>query len=391
MRAGVFLRFPRGMRVSIRRLIGLSSLITLVACGGEIASVPTQVAPIPPPVEGAGGSGGAKSHGPVTSDVPPPVDPHGLAVAAAACWFGGLWGDALGEAIERKAMDEMRCLTVSRSVWGGEDRGHFEELRAVNPAAVADLMKRVGTDTPVGKELQALSEAQREALEARRAGDRVKRDVAREPEKLTSDEAAATAALTSGKALDALLKLDDGDLTHEAHALGVMTAMERLDRSRGLPKHLKVYAMEAALQSLFGIAPPAMPDDATKPLPKGAYLAFVAEAAKAAGHAVPDSAKTPKDRESLAWAGVLQGISDKLKPDVDAISKDTPLADVVGRVAHRLETQYQAELNALGTAKPAAAGKTPAAATKGPAAAPAKAPAAKAPATTPAKTPATTH
>ena len=117
----------------------------------------------------------------------------------------------------------------------------------------------------------------------------------------------------------------------------------------------------------------------------------MADAAKAAGHAVPDSAKTPKDRESLAWAGVLQGISDKLKPDVDAISKDTPLADVVGRVAHRLETQYQAELNALGTAKPAAAGKTPAAATKGPAAAPAKAPAAKAPATTPAKTPATTH
>jgi hypothetical protein len=337
------------------------------------------------PAEGASGAGSSVTAPKPTSDVAPPADGHGLAVATVACWFGGLWGDALGEAAERKAMDEMRCLTVSKAVWGDNDKAHFEELRALTVPAVADVVKKVGPDTPAGKELQAFADAQREALDARRAGDKVKRDVAREPDKLTTDEAAAVGAMASGKALDALLETDDGELTHEAHALGVLTAMERLDRSRGLPRHLKVYAMGPSVTALFGLAVPAMPNDATQPLPKGAYLTFVAAAAKAAGHPVPESAKTPKDREAMAWAGVLQGISDKLKPDVDAIPKGTPLADIVQRVARRLDAQYQAEQSALAT-KPGAgaAGKTPMVTTKAPAAPSAKGTTVKAPAATPA-------
>jgi len=326
-----------------------------------------------------------KTASPVTAM---PADPHSLAIAAAACWFGGIWGDALGEAIERKAMDEQRCLTVVRGVWGDNDKGHFEQLRALEPHAVDDVVAKVGADSAPGKELRAFADAQKEALDARRAGDRVKRDVAREPDKLTTDEAAAVGTLANGKALETLLNTSDGDLTHEVHALGVMTAMERLERSRGLPKHLKIYAMEGPIASLFGVAAPAMPNDATKPLPKGAYLVYVADAAKGAGFPVPESAKTPKDREAMAWGGILQGISDKLKPDVDAISKETPFADIVMRVSNRLAAQYQAETSAL-TTKTLVPAKTPGAAlVKTPAATPAKTPAA-APAKTPAAAPAT--
>ncbi len=369
------------MRASLRGSFALSSLITLAACGGGAASVAAQTAPSAPPAEGSGGGEGSPAASKGASAVTAmPTEPHGLAIAAAACWFGGIWGDALGEAIERKAMDEQRCLAVVRGVWGENDKGHFEQLRALESHAVDDLITKVGADSAPGKELRALADAQKEALDARRAGEKVKRDVAREPEKLTADEATAVGALQSGKALEALLNTNDGDLTHEVHALGVMTAMERLERSRGLPKHLKVYAMQGPIASLFGVAAPALPTDATKPLTKGLYLTYVADAAKGAGHPVPESAKTPKEREAMAWGGVLQGISDKLKPDVDAISKDTPFADIVMRVSNRLAAQYSAETGALNTKTP-----TPA---KTPAAAPAKAPAPAAPAKPPAAAPA---
>jgi hypothetical protein len=363
------------MRANLRGSFALSSLLLLAACGGGVASVPTQVGPTAPPAEGAGGGSSSTFSKPASPVTTMPADPHGLAISAAACWFGGVWGDALGEAIERKAMDEQRCLTVVRAVWGDNDKGHFEQLRALEAHAVEDVIAKVGGDSAPGKELRAFADAQREALDARRAGDKVRRDVAREPDKLTADEATAVVVMANGKALEALLHTDDGDLTHEVHALGVMTAMERLDRSRGLPKHLKVYAMQAPMASLFGVAAPAMPTDATKPLIKGVYLTYVVDAAKGAGHPVPDTAKTPKDREAMAWGGILQGISDKLKPDVDAISKDTPFADIVVRVTNRLAAQYQGETSALAS-KTVAPGKAPSMA-------PAKAPAAVLPSKTP--------
>src|SRR5208282_840951 len=108
--------------------------------------------------------------------------------------------------------------------------------------------------------------------------------------------------------------------THEAHALGVLTAMARIESSRGLPRHLQEYAMQAPLLSLFGMAAPTnLPADASQPLPKGAYLVYVTDAAKAAGHPVPDTAKTPKEREPLAWSGVLEGITEKLRPDIAGV------------------------------------------------------------------------
>jgi hypothetical protein len=116
-----------------------------------------------------------------------------------------------------------------------------------------------------------------------------------------------------------------------------------------LPKHLKVYAMEAPSNVLFGVPVPALPTDATQKLPKGAYLAFVADVAKAAGHPVPDGVTAPRDREPLAWAGVLAGISDRLKPVSEAVKSDSPMDEVLDRVVHRLDAQVEAEKNALAT------------------------------------------
>jgi hypothetical protein len=386
LRLPLHLRFHRRMNPPLRplrRLVAISSFpLFALACGGGVASSPSQVAPNAPPASDPG------------SGTPPPAAPlasnslgaHKLAIKAASCWFGGVWADAIGEAPEnRKLSDEGRCNEVVREVWGAEDKAKYEQLRALDEHAVEDVLSKVGEGTPSGKELRAFVEAQHEAMDARRAGDRIKKDMAgdREHERLTPDEAGATKALTDDDALDALIKLNVGDLTREAHALGVLTAMARIEASRGLPRHVKVYAMQGPLFSLFGMAAPTnLPSDATQPLPKGAYLIYVSDAAKAAGHPVPDAAKTPKEREPLAWSGVLEGITEKLRPDVDSVPRDSQLPDVLDRVVHRLEAEFKAERNALATGAtaptPAAAGAkgAPAAKTAAPGVAPKKAAAA---------------
>ncbi|HEY2511907.1 MAG TPA: hypothetical protein VGI39_13655 [Polyangiaceae bacterium] len=364
--------------------LALPLLSLLAACGGsDVASSPTQLAPNAPPA-GEHGGGSAPPAAPVTTNA---IGNHKLAVAAASCWLGGVWADAIGEPPEnRKQSDEARCYDVEKQVWGVEDKARFEQLRAFDEASVQDVLSKVGDGTSSARELRAFVEAQKEALEARRWGDKVKKDLTggREPEKLTPDEFTASKFLQDGDALSALLKASTADLTTESHALGVLTAMERLEASRGLPKHLKIFAMQAPLHALFGLALPTnLPAEATQPLPKGGYLAYVTEAAKAAGHPVPDAATTPKEREPQAWAGILEGIADKLHPDVDGTPKDTQLSDIVDRVARRLDAQVKAEKAALASATAAPAGKTPPA-TGAPASKTAPAAAAK-PAAAPAK------
>jgi hypothetical protein len=141
--------------------------------------------------------------------------------------------------------------------------------------------------------------------------------------------------------------MDAGDITHDAHVLGLLAALERVQSSLDLPKHMKIFALEGASASIFGVKPPPLPEDATKKVPRGTWLAYVTEVAKAAGHPVPDSVKGAKQREPLAWAGMLDGYADKLKVDVGLLVPDTRLEHVAAVVAQRLEAEYKAELNAL--------------------------------------------
>jgi hypothetical protein len=77
------------------------------------------------------------------------------------------------------------------------------------------------------------------------------------------------------------------------------------------------------------------------------WLVYLTDVAKAAGHPVPDAAKTPKQREPLAWTGVLAGYGDKLRGDLDQLVKDTRLHHVSSVVVQRLDAEYKAEINAL--------------------------------------------
>ncbi len=348
----------------LRRLLTICFLVSpasLAACGGAAASSPTQVGPAAPPAGEPPSSGQPAAPNPADS-----LGAHKLAITAVSCWFGGVWADAMGEAPEnRKLSDEARCNDVVHQVWGTDDKAKYEQLRAFDESAVEDVISKVGEGTPSARLLRAFVEAQHEAMDARRAADRVKKDMAgeREHEKLAPDEVAGSKTIADGDALNALMKLNVGDLTHEAHALGVLTAMERIESSRGLPRHMKIFAMQAPMFSLFGMPAPAnLPTDATQPLPKGGYLVYVTDAAKAAGHPVPDTAKTPKEREPLAWWGVLVGFTEKLATVVAAVPHDSPLPDVLDRVSHRLEAEFKAERNALAIG---ATAPTPAAPAKG--------------------------
>jgi hypothetical protein len=280
---------------------------------------------------------------------------HKLVVAGAACWFGGMWADALGEQGEMKVHGlESRCKDVERRVWGTDDKSHYEQLRALETSAVADFVAKVdataktdGVDGPrrdaLVKLAGALGDAQRELMLARRAGERVKRDLEKEPEKLTKDEVDAVAPLRANAKVEALLKLEAGDLTREAHALALLCMLDRLEIARGLPKHLKLYAVADPFRLLFNVAIPDVPDDATKKLVPGTWLKFLTETAAAAGHPVSDKAKTPREKDALAWAGMLEGFSDKLKAEYAGVDATTDLNKVVPVTLHRLEAEYKAQ------------------------------------------------
>jgi hypothetical protein len=332
--------------------------LTLAACGG---STPPP-APPPPPVEPPPP---VASSAPVTPVAPPAPLPqeeaHRLVVLAASCWFGGLWADALGEQDQMKVTGiENRCHDLERHVWGTDDKSHYEQMRAFEQNATADVIAKIdetakkdGVDGPrrdaVVKLAEALAAALHETMEARRAADRVKRDLDHEPDKLSRDEVDAVVPLRKHQKLEALLKLEAGSLSQEANALGVLCALDRVEVARGLPKHLKLYAVADAFNLLFGVATPDVPEDGAKKLVPGTWLRFLTDTASAAGHPVPAKARTPRERDAMAWAGMLEGISDKLKADDGGIAATTDLSKVTTTVLHRLEAEFKAQQAAEAT------------------------------------------
>jgi hypothetical protein len=355
---------PKPRRSLAAPLASSLAALALAACGGS--SPPPAPPPPPPPPP------------PVATEAPPPPPPataktheeaHKLIVLAASCWYGGVWSDALGEQGPAKAAGaEARCHDLERRVWGADDKTHFEQLRALEQNAVADVVARVDesakgdeVDGPrheaVVKLASTLAEAVKETMLARRAADRVKRDLATEPDKLTKDEVEAVFPLRHHQKLEALYKLDAGDLTKEANAFALLCAMDRVEMARGLPKHLKLYAVADSFNLLFGIPAPDVPEDGAKKLVPGTWLRYLVDTAAAAGHPVPAKAKTPRERDAMAWAGMLEGFADRFKSDNDGVSPSTDLNRVVTTVLHRLEAEYGAQRNAEATVKPGGAKK----------------------------------
>jgi hypothetical protein len=353
------------------RTLATAFVLSAAGCGGEEQTAPPAV---PPSSPGAPGPAATVEVKPAA----PPLRPeagHNLAIMAAACWVGGVWGDAEGDSPETRAQaSEARCHDVVRRVYGHADTTRYEQLRAIEGNVVADIAGKVETlakedpdDAPRSQALaqlvQAVAAAERETMYARRAAQRVRRDLDHEAEKLSADEAQAVAPLRDIRMLQALLAFNQTDLAHDAHALGMLAALDRMEMTVGLPRHMKIYAVGGINQALFGAsaAPPQMPDDAMSGLPRGGWLVYLTAVAAAAGHPVPAAAKTAKQREPLAWTGVLEGYGDKLRGDLDQLVPDTRLHHVSSVVIQRLDIEYKATVNALtgppATTKPGAAPK----------------------------------
>jgi hypothetical protein len=297
-------------------------------------------------------------------------------MAAASCWMGGLWSDALGEAgVDRIAGIERRCDAVLRAVDvtsaerasavanrmpPAEPEEAYYPMRTVEPHVVGAIARKVRETAagdpsvrPYAPELVALlhavADASREAIHARRAADVVKDDVRNPPgpETRRDDKRAAAAWLRQSAGLSALLRLDAGPYTADARAIALLFALDRMQIARGLPKHLKVYAVGAALGDVFGVAPPAVSEDAPAPIRTGLWLAYLTDVATAAGHAVPADARDPQNREPLAWTGVLEGFADELRKDLtDASAQRAPLVSIERSVVRRIDEEYRDERRA---------------------------------------------
>jgi hypothetical protein len=180
-----------------------------------------------------------------------------LVVGAASCWMGGLWSDALGEQTDSRAFGmaptvdprgiERRCSAVLAHLYGAFDPMRYEQLRAVEPRVVDDLAARVSAvaaadriDAPHAARLVQLlhgvADATRENLLARKAADDVKSDEERPTGagERALDKTLAARALQKTTAVEALLAMDAGDLTHEGRARWACSARSTGSRSRAV-------------------------------------------------------------------------------------------------------------------------------------------------------------
>jgi hypothetical protein len=291
---------------------------------------------------------------------------YALAMTTFACWYGPVWEDALGEPAEqRKTSTDERCREVATTVWNDTDRTRLERLRAVESVAVEDTLLKVKAlakaemNETERRSLVALFTAvaavQKENMYARRGADRVKIDLENEdrtPEKLTTDDKTAADALDTHAAIATLLAVR-GTFANDAHALGLLAAMDRVNAARGLPKHMKLYATRGIFALVFGLMAPRMPSDPSAPLWPGQWLDYLTRAAAAAGHPLVDGTRSARDRNQLAWGSVLEGFADKLRPDLDRVS--VCLQSVVRGTVTRLDAEYIADRNAVAASASAGA------------------------------------
>jgi hypothetical protein len=309
------------------------------------------------------------------------LDAHELVMRATSCWMGGLWSDALGESgdaryagIERRCnallkevniAAEVRPPGIAERVPTTQAEEAYHPMRAVDPAVVDAIAMRVDAvakrdpvQAPHARDnvalLRATAAAARETIHARRAADQVKVDIRDAPASpaTVGDKRQAAAPLSAGDALTALFHLNAGPYTDEAHAIALLSALDRMEIARGLPKHLKIEVVRAGFQEVFGVSTPALPEDAAAPTRSGTWLTYLADVAAAAGHPVPSDAHDPQNREALAWTGVLQGFADRFR-GLPGHATAASLGTVEQGILARLDREYQDERQAYEAHKPA--------------------------------------
>ena len=281
----------------------------------------------------------------------PPAEPpatgraHALVVQATSCWLGGLWSDAISEDEGARAAGiRDRCLAVVQDVGDPAVVSYFP-LRAVDAGTVeglAEHLRAVATqdehDAPHADELVTLlkriADASRDSVRARRAADEVKAgyDSSLSADERRAAKLAAAPRLRASHALHALLAYR-GPYEADARAIGLLMVVDRMEIARGLPKHLKFYAVERALSDVFGVSAPRLSKNAPAPIPTGTWLAYLTKVAEAAGHPVPPEVRDPQNREPFAWIGTLEGLADRLRD----LHPDPAIDHVTQRVIRRLD------------------------------------------------------
>lgn len=364
----------------MRKLSALLPVFFALACGGGDKPVETPTTTTTSPSASTPAMSASAAASSTPSALPSGKSAYTFLVGAVGCWRGGEWASAEGEKAgpERQMAVQARCADVGKMLSGTAD-AKVEQLRALEPAVTDTIPAKVGalakddkldqahTDGLV-KLATAVISAEREALLARRASEKVKgdiekmksdkdKDAAREKDadKLSADEAATAGQLKPAAALDALMKLDAGDYTHDAKAIALLIGISRADHARGLPKHLQLFAIQGAFKTVFGVAAPAGTDDPTAKLKPGTLLTYVTDVAKAAGHPVPDTAKTPQERFRFAWSGLTAGFADKIKAEQPQTQGE--LSNVLVVAASHIDAMAQLEAQrAASLAQPPANG-----------------------------------
>jgi hypothetical protein len=256
---------------------------------------------------------------------------------ATACWMGGLWSDALGESqgAVREQGIAARCAQVLRAVGATDDR----PLRVEDATLVGRIAARVH-DPALQALLLHVAEATRESMHARLIADQVKADSDVHPPAATygDDKDLAALVIPQSQALWTLLD-DKGPYAVEAHTLGLLVALDRMEIAYRLPKRLKLAVLGPATAAVFGVSAPVAHGDAADALPRGIWLGYLTNVASAAGHPVPATVTDLEQREALAWTSVTEAFADKLRAE-PTFHAETELGTVVRRVATRLDDGY---------------------------------------------------
>jgi hypothetical protein len=315
-------------------VLTLVLMIAVVSCGGaQTTTTITQSTWNPATQEG------------------PPGRAHRLVIDASACWLGRVWRDAMRE--EEVTQPDTHCRMLLRQVYGEVNHDRLSRLRALDVVEVGELTDRImmiaqmdATDGPRAPQLKRLllsvATAEREQMEARRAAARIKMDISgeREHDRL-SDERDAVLPLSEGRGIYDLLAYMEEPFQNEARAIGLLCAMDRMNMANGLPKHLKVYAVEQGFSAAFSVSPPDVPSDATVPMRAGLWLDYLTTSARAAGHPVPDAAQSLQDKEMLAWTGVMAGFADRLRNEAAHMPNETALPTAAVGAAERLDVEHR--------------------------------------------------
>lgn len=250
---------------------------------------------------------------------------HSILSFSTACWL---------------ARDEGKCKELIVLADGKDNPDEMAPLRAIDGNVTREMSEKIekfahadgmpfGQATAAGKLFSAIVDAQRESLAARKAAESIKTDP--DSEKVGAGDTVAVKDLKPTFALEALDKFDQAPYAKDAKALALLTALDRIKAAANLPKHLKLFAVAGPYKIVFGVEPSIKMDE-PRPIRPGTWLAFEMQTAAAAGHPVPAATTDPKEQARLAWAGILEGFSDRIQA---AKAPDSPLADLVSGLSQK--------------------------------------------------------